>query len=949
MNERHDIEIKVRARWNGTMLRHNVSPYTEFPYMPLPNEASRAARICITKLQFPENSILKDYSFASKEVGKPLTVNLLAFTHPIHRNPEYAGITVLNTVNAAMDAALVRTLAASAAPFHIIHHQQEEQFSFWTSAIDNAKEIIPKLVEHHISYDQLDRIMDQYAVDVKPQRILDVKQGRDTFTLPIFRDLQPLQLTLWAADVTGELLVNHFATVVELLRGYARNQLDIRANDEPITRLAIQLLGATILADTGVLDDNRDELRLGNVSLEKLITKAHAKFGSYFQLDLFEKYYVAAEEAYKVLRGINYAGFVPDMLTKIYTTAYSQEQRKKLGRFDTPLYLTRRIWENIPVEFLPPEQRYIADMTCGWGSFLISAHRRLSTLTDSPPSLRDYLRGNDIDPFTAQLAGLGLLLSTSEDSWRIDHGDALEWEWVNKHQPNIIVGNPPFGTQQGSAEEDEDGWYEEANKFLNHAITQLKPNGYLAMLMPRSFTTAKASPLLRRKLLETCDILELWELPTDVFPDATVRTMVLFAQKQDEGKSVFRCTYPTTIRTVQRGTLNIFKDTGIYTASSLSINQSKWNEQSRLSKNNTYVMNYQTLLPEYLWQSISSYCTVLEKVAYTIKGSSRGKEANRKKGEAVSSKPVPFLTGVKGVIDHSWMINYQRATTLIYPDDLERPRLKDEALLAGAKVLIVYDMDPSWGKRVKLAIERKAHYVSDSYWVVVPKIDALKQNLSHEVLAGILSWDVSNAWIIGHMKSPSIPSYAIKTAPIPGELSLEDCSALEGAVLTLEKEAQMGRFSSLATEEANLTIDAILKVAYHLDDATFKRLRKISQWDKQPELTLDPQPLYKSDYCLVSGVVDSVDAEKGLIKLWLEGFGELPPAQIVPTMPGWLLRPEAAFRAKVPYSAIEQGHIHVDLTTWGAFYPQPYAYLESEELLEQFSNIFYEEDKNSVR
>ena len=139
-------------------------------------------------------------------------------------------------------------------------------------------------------------------------------------------------------------------------------------------------------------------------------------------------------------------------------------------------------------------------MTSGWGSFLVAGHERLSNLKDmNSIVLRDQLHGNDSASFTAQLAGLGLLLSTSEDSWDISSGDALQWEWLNTHQPFIIVGNPPFSgsrekasqTRPSSAEKVRE---EKANRFLEHAINRLAPHGYLAMLMPSSFIAAEASP-----------------------------------------------------------------------------------------------------------------------------------------------------------------------------------------------------------------------------------------------------------------------------------------------------------------------------------------------------------------------------------------------------------------------------------------------------------------------
>src|SRR5260370_5404361 len=133
------------------------------------------------------------------------------------------------------------------------------------------------------------------------------------------------------------------------------------------------------------------------------------------------------------------------MLSDLYRAAYSKEEGRESGSYNPPLYLTRRIWKNIPVEYLPPQKRIVADMTCGWGSFLVAGHERLSNLNDmNSVILREQLHGNDNAPFTARLAGLGLLLSTSEDSWDIGSGDGLQWEWLNTYQPFIIVGNPPF-------------------------------------------------------------------------------------------------------------------------------------------------------------------------------------------------------------------------------------------------------------------------------------------------------------------------------------------------------------------------------------------------------------------------------------------------------------------------------------------------------------------------
>lgn len=924
------------------MQSSNLFQIPELAYAPLPTGAYDAALDSITKCGFSRDAILEQYSFSSASVKAPIKLNALAFAHPIHRNPgEYASFTLYNAVNGLNDEAIVSILAESAAPFHIIH--RHNRFSFWASTVKNSQpEPLPILSD--IPYDQLADALGEYAPDLEPQRIIDVKLGRDTFTLPILREIQPVQLSFWAADITRLLLVDHFAQAVNRLRQYAGLQ-NMAIPDEALTSLAIQLLGAIILADTGVLGDNT---RLEDVSMRQLFERAYSRFRRYFQPELLLAYESAAEQAYWVLRQVKYAGFVPEMLTSIYAAAFSKEQRKKLGRYDTPLYLTRHIWENIPIEYLPPQQRHVVDMTCGWGSFLIAGHERLSRLSDMPSSLRRFLHGNDLDPFTSQLAGLGLLLSTSEDSWHVDHGDALKWQWLETNRPGIIVGNPPFGSIQDSSVSGTESWYEEANKYLAHAIDRLAPNGYLAMLMPRSFTSSLASTAFRKLLLDRCDILELWELPVRVFSGATARTVVIFAQKTSNHQN------PTRLRTIQPLTLKTIIESGVFnfTASSLFIDQSAWrNAHKSPGSSNTYVMDYQIVLPEYTWKVVRSHSVNLQEVAEVVKGASRGKPENRRRVDYPFPKKVPWLTGVKNVMPRPFVINYAPAETVLYPNDLEEPRKSKnpkqdkEEILADTKVLVVYDPDTTWGKRNKLAIERKHHYPSDSFWVVVPHAFTKQQGVTCEVLAAVLNWDVSNAWIVEHLKSPAILKRVMNSIPFPKYLSQHDCQILTEAVWKLEEAASDNQ---VAPQDATQMIDAILKAAYHLDDATFECLRKVAEWDSKPQVTLDIQSDQAKATWNLSGVVRSVQAEEGTITLWMEGFHELQTVRIMPSMPGWMLRPGVAFRTKIPDVYLDDGNIDPSNADWGTFRPQPYTYMSEEDLFVELSKLLHEDDRNRI-
>jgi hypothetical protein len=395
-------------------------------------------------------------------------------------------------------------------------------------------------------------------------------------------------------------------------------------------------------------------------------------------------------------------------------------------------------------------------------------------------------------------------------------------------------------------------------------------------------------------------------------------------------------------------TLDIFKKTGMFTASSLVVSQASWNKGEDKSKGskNTHKLDYQIILPEHTWRRITSHCVDLSEQAQVISGAIIGQKHENKRWTTYEDpKPVGFLTGVKKVMKRPFFIDYSEATTIIYPNSLEEPRKDKEEILSGTKVLMVSDPDSTWGRRVRVAIERKDHYVSNSFWIIVPTSNAQSLSITHEVLAAILNWDVSNAWIIEYLKYPWIPVRAIKTIPFPSSLSKDDCCALTEAVWKLEEAAQVNQ---PPPKEVNQKIDNILKAAYHLDNVTFERLRKVMEWDIKPQITLDPEVNNEKANWFLSGIVDNVNAEQGTITLWLEGFHELQTVQITPSMPGWMLRPSAAFRTKIPDGYVDEGKIDPDTTDWGTFRPQPYTYMSEEELLEELSNLLQEDDKNRI-
>lgn len=906
-------------------------------FTPLPEHARRAIYDSLVERGFAQEAILDDYRFTGRDGA--FTLNCLAFADRTRRTPaEYAGCAVYNAANDLNDNALVTILAQTAAPFHIIHHQ--DTFSLWTSTLKDQS-IQSISLGADITYDNLSQILREYKTDFEPKQIVDVKQGRSQFVHPHLRKIEPLQLALWAIEATRETLVDTFGQAVAQLRNDVGEKTG--QADRTITDFAIRMLGATILADTGVFGETIRQ-RGVDLSLDQLLSVANTSFPNYFQHHYLDHNDLPGTDlAYRILRRISYSGFAPEMLSYLYTAAYGKAQRKKLGFYDTPLYLTRRILQNIPIEFLPPEERLMVDMGCGWGSFLIAGAERLGQMNDMRGrSLRDHIIGNDIDPFTAQLAGLGLLLSTAEDSWHIDHHNALTWPWLETHQPGIIVGNPPFGGRRDQPETLDELMpatgrtrVEAANDHLYRTVRCVRPGGYIAMIMPQSFLVSESAPHIRQALIETCDILEVWQLPGQLFSGAQIQPMALFAQKRKVGQAV---NYPVRVRNLQKQNLPNFESTGMFTASTTVSDQSRWRSARTLVGDieNMYTMDVYSINSEEEWRKVYDNCIFMSNVISIFSGAIKGKKTtNKRHVNSALNRTVPFLTNARRVMPTPWLIDYQLTEQVLYPGDFEEPRLAQQSIFEGAKVLMVASPNPSWGLRSKAAVERRGHYPSFSFYVLHKKEVVPSQHLNEETIAAVLNWYVCNAWVAEHRSYPKIELRVLKTLPFPRNLRQVDVSLITEAVHHLEQAAISKRPPPIDAQE---TIDRILKTAYNLDDATYTRLRTVAAWDEQPQITLDPQPDRTIADYLISGVVDSVQADQGTMILWISGFDDLQTVPIDPLMPGWLLRPEVSFRAKIPFNNKRKRTL--EGVIWNDFTPQQYTYLDEASILRNLGSIF---------
>jgi hypothetical protein len=82
---------------------------------------------------------------------------------------------------------------------------------------------------------------------------------------------------------------------------------------------------------------------------------------------------------------------------------------------------------------------------------------------------------------------------------------------------------------------------------------------------------------------------------------------------------------------------------------------------------------------------------------------------------------------------------------------------------------------------------------------------------------------------------------------------------------------------------------------------------------------------------ILSGNIEAVDAERGAVSVWVQGRGDSAEIPIPLTMPGWALRPGAAFLASIPW---EQRHeTNLSKIEWLGFRPLEYEDCSDEELV----------------
>ena len=195
----------------------------------------------------------------------------------------------------------------------------------------------------------------------------------------------------------------------------------------------------------------------------------------------------------------------------------------------------------------------ICDPACGTGGFLLAAH---DFIAKDNPLDRDHLthsalHGWEIVDNTARLCVMNLYLhgigANGGDS-PIHVADSLASH--PKKYFNMVLTNPPFGkkssvtfvTEEGEVRREsqtivrDDFWTSTSNKQLNfvqHVRSILQQHGRAAIVVPDNVLfEGGAGEVVRRRLLNECDVHTLLRLPTGIFYAQGVKANVLFFDRK---------------------------------------------------------------------------------------------------------------------------------------------------------------------------------------------------------------------------------------------------------------------------------------------------------------------------------------------------------------------------------------------------------------------------------
>ncbi|TXT60247.1 MAG: Modification methylase VspI [Promethearchaeota archaeon] len=194
----------------------------------------------------------------------------------------------------------------------------------------------------------------------------------------------------------------------------------------------------------------------------------------------------------------------------------------------------------------------ICDPTCGSGIFLLSYLNTISELTKKLSndnyesiiySIVSNIFGFDLSEYSIKLTILkliawilvqGLDITENTDIMEILLNNISKRNSIIRSPNNsydIVIGNPPYGNILNKAEKNilrkQNVFYRDI--YCSYLIKSLNwTSGIISFLVPKSFLLRQSYLNFRKKFLERTNLLEIYDLGSDFFKEATNEVQIIF-------------------------------------------------------------------------------------------------------------------------------------------------------------------------------------------------------------------------------------------------------------------------------------------------------------------------------------------------------------------------------------------------------------------------------------
>ena len=728
----------------------------------------------------------------------------------------------------------------------------------------------------------------------------------------------------FSRKATCKILSEEFEKGLIAAKKYLKKRKNINGQDlNNITSNTMHVISALIINSKIKPDEKVPDLF-------ELLTDLSQTYKDYFSDKLMFKYGKGLLiEIYNDLnRSINYQSVDHELLGYFYESTLLQLSetkaetiRKEFGIYYTPRILSQEIVWSIPFESIPVDERYVLDGTCGSGSLLLSACKRLEELVsyekteiDRHNYLTRMIEGYDIDKFASEVARLSLLLYSLPygNKWNIHAGDLLRINKSKIQVPFVILGNPPYEEVRGNSQKKQ-----KAAAFLDKYLEWLHDDGFIGIILPESFLQNDSSVSQREKLLNEFDIIELWMLPGQIFEN-NCSTIVIIAQKKKVEDEKL-----TKIKVLVRNKESIrsyFK-------------QRKWdfeffvNIQKRWKNEPKYKISVSPV--EDILQKIIKGKKTIGDITQNVMGIMFPSNYNFSRMQFDGW--IPYIANANNF--RKYVISPQMRDNVCFFDyhmseeeekkikkDYKGLRLRrdyESIYAASNKILVKMSSTPGEINCINALVDEDGYYPSHSFFVLISE----DKKVSNYVLCALINSKLINAYVRRECVKRTLTTNVVRSIPVP-EFSDVQISKIEQCYMSI-KEACTSEDKE-KVEKIQKTIDDIIFEAFNLEQGEKEKIEKLFEVYTRDGDNLTSANVELKEYHNVSGEVEEIDIEKMYCTVYLAEFGE-QEIKIEKSMPGWFLRRGTEFSAKY-----HEGKLF-DIK------PLMYSYLDDEEIIELLS------------